>query len=67
MIQKLKTFEIKNATRILGGEEQESVDPMAQHQIDLQNRIHEMMRETTINRAKSADKIHNKITQYISS
>lgn len=67
MIQKLKRFEIKNATRILGGEEQEPVDPTVQHQIDLQNRIHEMMRETRINRAKSADKIHNKITQYISS
>ncbi|MCH2195421.1 hypothetical protein [Kordia sp.] len=67
MIQKLKRFEIKNATRILGGEEQEPVDPTVQHQIDLQNRIHEMMRETRINRVKSADKIHNKITQYISS
>lgn len=43
MIQKFKTFEIKNASQIIGGEE--TTD------------------EASINRRKSADKMHNKITQ----
>lgn len=50
MIQKFKTFEIKNETQIFGGSD-----------------IHSITAEVTVNKAKSADKIHNKMTQYISS
>lgn len=43
MIHKLKKFEIKNASQLLGGEE--TTD------------------DTAVHTRKSADKIHNKITQ----
>jgi len=49
MINKFKTFEINNATQVLGGE------------------IHSITAEVTINKAKSADKLMQKMTQYISS
>lgn len=49
MINKFKTFEIKNVQQVLGGE------------------INSITAEVTINKAKSADKLMQKMTQYISS
>lgn len=56
MINKLKTFKIEKAQLILGGQDS-----------DTQTRIHEMIRETNLNRAKSASKLHNKMVQLIMS
>ena len=47
MINKFKTFEIKDVQQILGG--------------------HSITAEVTVNKAKSADKLMQKMTQYISS
>ena len=50
----MKIIESRIANRILGGQETKT-------------KINEMHRETYINRAKSAKKIHNKILQHIMS